>query len=285
MTDHQNCSADIVERLRTMAQYLPEQRSIFREAASEIERLSRAPAQSAPVNAAALTESLIQAAVDYEAGRIGRPALSAARAAVEAAIAQPPAAPVEKPAGCVCQDQHRLGYCTEAGCSNSVHSSSAGSDWQSIAQGVKERIAEGDGFWKSCSGCYETEDGQNVHGYPYSPVFGCDLGNGCSECGGIGAVWDSTDYGQMADEMHAEMIAEESAKVSGGEPQTASMRDALESIAARKVVIHGDRLVCQVCGYKSVEPHTEERHAPNCARQVARAALALSRPEPRTGEA
>jgi len=52
-------------------------------------------AQSAPVNAAALTESLIQAAVDYEAGRIGRPALSAARAAVEAAIAQPPAAPVE----------------------------------------------------------------------------------------------------------------------------------------------------------------------------------------------
>jgi len=54
-----------------------------------------APAQAVVVNAAALTESLIQAAVDYEAGRIGRPALSAARAAVEAAIAQPPAGAVE----------------------------------------------------------------------------------------------------------------------------------------------------------------------------------------------
>jgi hypothetical protein len=63
------------------------------------------------------------------------------------------------------------------------------------------------------------------------------------------------------------------------QPQAAGMRDALESIAARKVVIHGDRLVCQVCGYKSVAPHTEERHAPNCARQVARDALALTRPE------
>lgn len=63
-----------------------------------------------------------------------------------------------------------------------------------------------------------------------------------------------------------------------GLAQAVGMRKALESIASRKVVIHGDRLVCQVCGYKSVEPHTEERHAPNCAREVARTALAAQPP-------
>lgn len=100
-------------------------------------------------------------------------------------------------------------------------SSSADTEWQSLARSVKERIAEAAGFWKSCSGCYETEDGQNIHGYPHSAVFGCELGGGCSECGGIGAVWDFTDYGQMADEMHAEMVAEHATKVSGDAPQEA----------------------------------------------------------------
>ena len=73
--------------------------------------------------------------------------------------------------------------------------------WIAIGCNVKERISEGDGFWRSCSGCYETEDGQNVHGYPHSDVFGCELGGGCSECGGIGAVWDTTDYPAMGEEL------------------------------------------------------------------------------------
>ncbi|MGU2419442.1 AAA family ATPase [Burkholderia cenocepacia] len=34
-------------------------------------------------------------------------------------------------------------------------------------------------------------------GYPYSAILKCDLGAGCSECGGIGAVWDNTDYTAM----------------------------------------------------------------------------------------
>lgn len=76
--------------------------------------------------------------------------------------------------------------------------------WIAIGANVKERIAEGDGFWRSCSGCCETEDGQNVHGYPHSEVFDCTLGGGCSECGGIGAVWDTTDYGAMADDLAAQ---------------------------------------------------------------------------------
>ena len=64
--------------------------------------------------------------------------------------------------------------------------------------GVAEEIAEGSGFWRECSGCYDTEDGRPTQDYAYSHVFSCALGNGCSECGGIGAVWDNTDYEEMA---------------------------------------------------------------------------------------
>jgi hypothetical protein len=67
--------------------------------------------------------------------------------------------------------------------------------------GVREAMAEGGGFWSSCSGCYDTEDGHPTGPYSYSRVFGCALGSGCSECGGIGAVWDNTDY----EAMHAEV--------------------------------------------------------------------------------
>jgi hypothetical protein len=53
-------------------------------------------------------------------------------------------------------------------------------------------------------------------------------------------------------------------------------RVALEQIAARVPKKHPAhlRIVCPVCEWKSVEPHTEARHAPNCAGQLARAALA-----------
>ena len=60
--------------------------------------------------------------------------------------------------------------------------------------GIVDLVKEGAGFWRSCSGCYETEDGHPVGQYPYSEIMGCALGSGCSECGGIGAVWDNNDY-------------------------------------------------------------------------------------------
>lgn len=63
--------------------------------------------------------------------------------------------------------------------------------------GVAEVIAEGGGFWRTCSGCHETVDGHPVGHYPYSKVMKCDLGAGCGDCGGIGAVWDNTDYEAM----------------------------------------------------------------------------------------
>ncbi len=63
-------------------------------------------------------------------------------------------------------------------------------------RGVSEAITEGGGSWRSCSGCHELNEGHPTG--PYSPVFRCALGNGCDECGGIGAIWDTTDYGAMA---------------------------------------------------------------------------------------
>lgn len=60
----------------------------------------------------------------------------------------------------------------------------------------KERVREAmksGGFWRSCSGCYTTNEGYPTA--PRDPVFKCELGLGCSECGGIGAVWDDGNYG------------------------------------------------------------------------------------------
>lgn len=60
--------------------------------------------------------------------------------------------------------------------------------------GITAQLKEDHGFWDSCSGCHETEDGHPVGQYPYSEIMGCALGSGCSECGGIGAVWENNDY-------------------------------------------------------------------------------------------
>lgn len=65
--------------------------------------------------------------------------------------------------------------------------------------GVHDAIKEKRGFWRSCSGCHELNEGHDTG--PYSKVFGCALGNGCSECGGLGAIWDNTDYEDMARHM------------------------------------------------------------------------------------
>lgn len=68
--------------------------------------------------------------------------------------------------------------------------------------GISEAIGDGGGFWRSCSGCHELNEGMATG--PFSETFKCHLGVGCSECGGIGAIWDTTDYDAMADFMAAE---------------------------------------------------------------------------------
>lgn len=68
-----------------------------------------------------------------------------------------------------------------------------------LAPSIQEQIKESAWCWHTCSGCHESEDGHPIGHYPHSEAFGCVLGGGCSECGGIGAVWDTTDYADMAD--------------------------------------------------------------------------------------
>jgi hypothetical protein len=65
-------------------------------------------------------------------------------------------------------------------------------------RGIAETVANSAGFWTSCTGCYDTEDGRPTQKYAHSKVFGCEMGSGCSECGGLGVVWDDTDYEEMA---------------------------------------------------------------------------------------
>lgn len=73
------------------------------------------------------------------------------------------------------------------------------------ARQIAEEIEEGSGFWKACSGCQEGEDGHvSQKDYPYNPVFRCQPGGGCSECGGLGVLWDNTDYDAMARAILAE---------------------------------------------------------------------------------
>ncbi|MDF0501581.1 hypothetical protein POK33_12720 [Burkholderia cenocepacia] len=72
---------------------------------------------------------------------------------------------------------------------------------------VAETLAEGNGFWRSCSGCHETNEGHETGHYPYSKILKCHLGGGCSECGGIGAVWDDTDYEAMGRDFERSLVA------------------------------------------------------------------------------
>lgn len=74
-------------------------------------------------------------------------------------------------------------------------------------EGVAEQIKEGNGFWHSCTGCYETEDGHPVGHYYYSETLRCPLGAGCRECGGIGAIWDPIDYEALIAEEEAQHAA------------------------------------------------------------------------------
>jgi hypothetical protein len=76
------------------------------------------------------------------------------------------------------------------------------------AKRVKELTEENEGFWRSCSGCYEMEDGHPVGLYEYNKVLQCDIGSGCRECGGIGAVWDSVDYEDMARSMQEDALTQ-----------------------------------------------------------------------------
>lgn len=45
-----------------------------------------------------------------------------------------------------------------------------------------------EGAWRPCTGCHESNEGHPTG--PFSTALKCNLGSGCHECGGIGAVWE-----------------------------------------------------------------------------------------------
>lgn len=61
--------------------------------------------------------------------------------------------------------------------------------------GVPNALASGKGIWRTCTGCHESNEGYPTG--PFSDTLKCHLGGGCFECGGIGAIWDMTDYEDM----------------------------------------------------------------------------------------
>ena len=56
--------------------------------------------------------------------------------------------------------------------------------------GVSSTVEEDGNWWKPCSGCYDTEDGHPTQKYGHSHTLKTDVGCGCHECGGLGAVWE-----------------------------------------------------------------------------------------------
>lgn len=70
-----------------------------------------------------------------------------------------------------------------------------------------QNVEPDDGCWVSCSGCHETNEGYETGHYAYSPVFKCYVGCGCRECGGLGVIWDNTDYSAMGDYLAEELDA------------------------------------------------------------------------------
>lgn len=68
---------------------------------------------------------------------------------------------------------------------------------------VKEAIEGAIGCWRPCSGCHELNEGHPTG--PFHPALRCHVGGGCSECGGIGAIWDTTDYAAMGEALSREI--------------------------------------------------------------------------------
>lgn len=73
------------------------------------------------------------------------------------------------------------------------------SDGEMILNSVREHLSDQpeSGFWRMCSGCSGTDN-------PRIDAFKSSIGMGCRECGGLGMLWDDTDYDAMAREMLAE---------------------------------------------------------------------------------
>jgi hypothetical protein len=93
-----------------------------------------------------------------------------------------------------------LQFCTACGAVRSAAlepAEAGGVEAWPTSDEVSDAADGGKGFWRSCSGCHETNEGHPTG--PFNRVLNCHVGFGCHECGGLGAVWDTTDYADMGE--------------------------------------------------------------------------------------
>ena len=83
--------------------------------------------------------------------------------------------------------RHKGGYLSnKVGLAWSAYQAALSGAQQGVAESAIDEALESGGWWASCSGCHETNEG--VSDWPRS-IFGCHAGSGCHECGGIGVIW------------------------------------------------------------------------------------------------
>lgn len=107
-----------------------------------------------------------------------------------------------------------------------------------LKESIAEQLQENSGYWYSCSGCHESgECGENAGNYPYSDMFKCHPGSGCHECGGIGVLWDDTDYSALLQEAQAAVRPQvEKERKAEGSVENIRMGNSIEAAAAAREI-------------------------------------------------
>lgn len=105
--------------------------------------------------------------------------------------------------------------------------------------------------WQPCSGCHETFEGHSVGDYPVSPTFGCEVGSGCHECGGLGVVWYHYDAKALAD---MERDAREWACTTAAPEPPASVSESPNSLVADEGYAEIGREIVSIIGREVNDP-------------------------------
>lgn len=94
-----------------------------------------------------------------------------------------------------------------------------------LTRRVAEVVNEDGGCWTACSGCQESDEGYvSEKYYPYSPIFRCQPGGGCSECGGIGVLWqDGTFLASYGEALSEDTTRDATAIVAIGQTASAAI--------------------------------------------------------------
>lgn len=121
------------------------------------------------------------------------------------------------------------------------------------ARTVAEAVAncEGVGNWMSCTGCHELDEGHPTG--RYSTALKCYLGLGCTECGGLGAVWDTTDYAAMGDWLAKELVDDVDREIAQAAPAPVAVPLDAHSTLTRRIANGAIR-----AGWNQATAHVEK---------------------------